>query len=95
MLAQIEVAHAYQNGVWGVTRNLEKAVEWYRYGAEHGHSEACYQLGVLFTRGVPGVPQLQKDPYCTPSDTPRAWRRKLAWPDGACAAALASRRAPH
>jgi uncharacterized protein len=59
MLAQIEVAHAYQNGVFGVKRDLQKAVEWYRYGAAHGHSEACYQLGVLYSRGIPGY--LDKD----------------------------------
>jgi len=59
MLAQIEVAHAYQHGLLGLKRDLVRAVEWYRFGAAHGHSEACYQLGVLYSRGVAGA--LDKD----------------------------------
>jgi len=40
----------------GVSKNYEKAVEWYNKSAEQGNMQAQYNLGIMYEDGI-GVPQ--------------------------------------
>ena len=44
----------YEHGK-GVEQNNETAVRWYRKSAEGGHSDASFNLGVLFQTGGLGL----------------------------------------
>src|SRR2546425_2396105 len=41
----------YYNG-WGVTKNLQEALSWYRKSAEQGHARAQRNLGVCYAIGA-------------------------------------------
>lgn len=53
--AQFELANAYYTGR-GVTKDIGKAIKWYRRVAAKGYAVAQHNLGVLYSQGV-GVPQ--------------------------------------
>jgi TPR repeat protein len=53
--AQFELANAYYTGK-GVTKDIDKAIKWYRRVAAKGYTVAQHNLGVIYSQGV-GVPQ--------------------------------------
>ena len=52
---QSDLGRLYEFG-WGVTKDYEEAVRWYRLAAEQGNAPAQYSLWVMYYNGE-GVPQ--------------------------------------
>ncbi len=48
MDAQFRIGMAYEFGLSGCDRNLDRAYQWYSLAARQGHSEAANKLGVYF-----------------------------------------------
>ena len=53
--AQFELGFRYAHG-YGVSRDDQEAVKWYRQAAEQGHASAQFTLGSMFFKGQ-GVPK--------------------------------------
>jgi TPR repeat protein len=51
MVAQFNLASAYERGLGGMPPDLKQAVEWYRKAAKQGYVNAQYNLAVLYERG--------------------------------------------
>ena len=54
--AQVTMGDKYSSGTWRVTKNDEKAAEWYKKAALQGDPEGEYHLGLCYARGL-GVPK--------------------------------------
>jgi hypothetical protein len=52
--AEFEVARMYSSGA-GVSRNVSRALYWYRRSAQHGVVEAAYNLGLYYEKGLGGA----------------------------------------
>ena len=48
--AQVSLGTSYRFG-WGITKNEEEAVKWYRKAAEQGYAEGQYKWGLCFDEG--------------------------------------------
>ena len=60
--AQYAIGRSYYYGEEGLTRNLDKAFEWFKYAADKGHVEARYALAGIFidtNRASESVPLLE------------------------------------
>ena len=55
-IAQYNIGIYYYNGTGGVSRNYEKAVEWFRKSANQGYASAQSALGQIYSDGN-GVPK--------------------------------------
>ncbi len=53
--AQFELGFRYAHG-YGVSRDDQEAVKWYRQAAEQGHASAQFNLGLMYGKGQ-GVAQ--------------------------------------
>jgi TPR repeat protein len=49
--AMTMLGHLYEEGQ-GVRRDLARAIEWFRLGADHGDREAQFELGLLYLSGT-------------------------------------------
>lgn len=56
---QYRVAKCYENGELKRSRNMKKAVHWYKLAAENGHVDAQMILFGLYSTGIPNV--LERD----------------------------------
>ena len=57
--AQFILGFMYANG-YGVPKDDQAAVKWYRLAAEQGHAKAQSNLGVMYEKGR-GVPQAETE----------------------------------
>ena len=67
--AQYQLGRAYAEGSFGLTSDMEQAVEWYRKAAKWGHEYALERLIRLYSEGR-DVPRDMEQVIC--------WSRKLA-----------------
>ncbi|MGD8743211.1 MAG: tetratricopeptide repeat protein [Granulosicoccaceae bacterium] len=54
-LAAYRLGQLYSSGQWGVERDLQKGVEWYRVAARNGFRQAQIKLGFMYEFGRDGV----------------------------------------
>ena len=54
--AQAWLGSSYERGINGYRKDAQNAVYWYRKAAEQGHTDAQYNLGIIYSWGQ-GVPQ--------------------------------------
>ena len=57
-IAQYNIGYYYHSGTGGVSRDYQKAAQWYQKSADQGYASAQLNLGALYSDGS-GVPQNQ------------------------------------
>lgn len=54
-LAAYRLGQLFMNGTWGVEKDEEKGIEWYRLAGKHGFHQAQVKLGYMYESGRSGA----------------------------------------